>query len=45
MKVGVQNEFLSIIVLQVLCKIADRLQAAMFYVLMVDETTDKANKE
>ena len=41
----VQNEFLSIMALQVLRKIAASLQSAVFYAVMVDETTDKANKE
>lgn len=41
----VQNEFLSIMALQVLRKIAATLQSAVFYALMVDETTDKANQE
>ena len=41
----VQNEFLSIMALQVLREIAASLQSAVFYTVMVDETTDKANKE
>ena len=41
----VHNEFLSIMALQVLRQIAASLQSAVFYALMVDETTDKANKE
>ena len=41
-----QNEFLFIMGLQhVLCEIAASLQSAVFYAVMVDETTDKANKE
>ena len=41
----VHNELLSIMALQVLRQIAASLQSAVFYALMVDETTDKANKE
>ena len=41
----VHNEFLSIMALQVLREIATSLQSAVFYAVMVDETTDKANKE
>ena len=41
----VQNEFLSIMALQVLREIAASLQLTVFYAVMVDETTDKANKE
>ena len=31
--------------LQVLCEIATSLQSAVFYAMMVEETTNKANKE
>ena len=41
----VQNEFLSIMALQMLREIAANLQLAVFYAVMMDETTDKANKE
>ena len=41
----VHNEFLSIMALQVLRQIAASLQSAVFYALIVDETTDKANEE
>ena len=41
----VQNEFLSIMALQVLREVAASLQSAIFYAVMVDETTDKVNKE
>ena len=41
----VQNEFLSIMAQQVLRQLALGLQSAIFYAIMVDETTDKANKE
>ena len=41
----IQNEFLSIMAQQVLREIAASLQLAVFYALMVDETTDKANNE
>ena len=41
----IQNEFLSIMAQQVLHEIAASLQSAIFYALMVDETTDKANNE
>ena len=41
----VQNEFLSIMALQVLRQVAASLQSTVFYAVMVDETTDKANNE
>ena len=41
----VHNEFLSIMALQVLRQVAASLQSAVFYALMVDEMTDKANEE
>ena len=41
----VQNEFLSIMANQILRDIAASLHAAVFYTVMVDETTDAANKE
>eukprot|EP00117_Sycon_ciliatum_P019762 scpid76783/ scgid17808/ Zinc finger MYM-type protein 1 len=41
----VQNEALSIMALQILRSIAARIQEAVFYTVMVDETTDCANKE
>ena len=41
----VQNEFLSIMAQQVLRQLALGLQSAIVYAIMVDETTDKANKE
>ena len=41
----VQNEFLSIMALQVLREIAASLQSAVFFAVMVDGTTDKANQE
>ena len=41
----VHNEFLSIMVQQVLRQLATSLQSAIFFALMVDETTDKANRE
>ena len=41
----VQNEFLSIMALQVLREIASSLQSAVFHTVMVDETTDMSNQE
>ncbi len=41
----VQNEFLSTIALQGLREVAASLQSAVFYTVMVDETTNKANNE
>ena len=41
----IQNELHSIVARQVLREIAASLQSAVFYALMVDETTDKANNE
>ena len=41
----VQNEFLSIMALQVLCRIAVQIQNAVFFTVMVDEATDCSNKE
>ena len=41
----VQNEMLSIMAQQVLRHIASQLQRAVFFTIMVDETTDCSNKE
>ena len=41
----VHNEFLSIMAKQVLRQLATSLQSAISFALMVDETTDKANRE
>lgn len=41
----VQNEFLSIMALQVLCEITANLQSSANFTIMVDETTDMSNKE
>ena len=41
----VQNEFLSIMAQQVLRQVAASLQSSVYYTVMVDETTDAANKE
>ena len=41
----VQNKFLSIMALRVLREIASSLQLAVFYTVMVDETTDMSNQE
>ena len=41
----VQNEFLSIMSAQILRNIAANIQRAVYYTVMVDETTDKSNKE
>ena len=41
----VQNELLSIMALQILRHIAAQIQSAVFFTVMVDETTDCSNKE
>ena len=41
----VQNELLSIMALQILRQIAAQIQSAVFFTVMVDETTDCSNKE
>ena len=41
----VQNELLSIMALQILCRIAAEIQSAVFFTVMVDEATDCSNKE
>lgn len=41
----VQNEFLSIMTLQVLREITANLQSSANFTIMVDETTDMSNKE
>ena len=41
----VQNEFLSIMALQVLHRIAVQIQNAVFFTVMVDKATDCSNKE
>ena len=41
----VQNEFLSIMALQILRGIAANIQTAVYYAMIGDETTDQANKE
>ena len=41
----VQNEYLSIMAQQVLREIASTIRSAVFYCIMVDETTDSANQE
>ena len=41
----IQNEILDIMALNVLWNIITSIQAASFFSLMVDETTDIANKE
>ena len=41
----IQNEMLTIMSLTILRKIVANVQSAMFYTIMVDETTDFSNKE
>ena len=41
----VQNEFLSIMALQVLRKIVSKIQEAVYFIVMIDETTDQSNRE
>ncbi len=41
----VQNEFLLIMALQILRAITANIQAAVYYTVMVDETTDQSNTE
>ena len=41
----VQNELLSLMALQILRRIAAEIQSAVFFTVMVDETTDSSNKE
>ena len=40
-----QNKMLTIMSLRVLIKIVSAMQKALFYTVMVDETTDCSNKE
>ena len=41
----IQNELLSIMALQILRTIAANIQTAVYYAVMVDETTDQTHKE
>ena len=41
----VQNELLSIMAQQILRRIAEQIQSAIFFTIMVDETTDCSNRE
>ena len=41
----VQNKLLFIMALQILCHIAAQIQSAVFFTVMLDETTDCSNKE
>ena len=41
----IQNEFLSIMALQVLRKSVCKIQEAVNFAVMIDETTDQSNKE
>jgi len=42
---AMQNEMLTVMSLRVLREIASAIQKALFYTVMVDETTDCSNKE
>ena len=41
----VQNELLSIMALQVLRKIMGNIQEAVYFTVIIDETTDESNRE
>ena len=42
---GLQNELLMVMSHNILCSITNDIQQSIFYTIMVDEATDKANKE